>query len=118
MQRASRYGIASLLIVAAGVVGVAFSVATASAADSATGKIKEFSCGDNCYLTITPDAGGEDLTGLCSAPACEAWNAETVMPDDQIGRKVKVTIEMGQQVDGSGNVMGDFPSFVAIDFLD
>lgn len=116
MKRTSQYGMLSLLTIAAGVVGVALSVAPASAADTATGKIKEFSCGDNCYLTITPDKG-EDLTGLCSAPACEPWNAEAVMPDDQIGRKVKVTIEMGQQVDGSGNVMGDFQSFVAIDFL-
>ena len=99
---------------AAGFAGAAFG----KDAETAEGTIKEFSCGDNCYLTITPASGGEDLTGLCSAPACEPWNSETVMPDDQIGRKVKVKIEMGEQVDGSGTVMGEFPSFVTIDFVD
>lgn len=89
--------------------------AASLAADSASGTIKLYECGDNCYLTISNSAG-EDVTGLCAATECDPWNEVAEMPADMIGRKVTVTIEMGQQVDGAGNVMGEFASFTKIVF--
>lgn len=75
-----------------------------------TGVIKSYECGDNCYLTITTEKG-EELTALCAADACGAWNEQAEMPADLIGRKVEVSVGSGKQYDGAGNEMGDFPSF-------
>lgn len=88
----------------------------ASAAQSVTGTIRKFECGDNCYLTIKVKRGKE-LTGLCTADACRPWNEQAAMPRKLIGRKVLVTLGTGQQVDGSGNVMGDFTAFTKIEFV-
>ena len=38
------------------------------------------------------------------------------MPADFVGRAVTVTIEMGEQTDADGNVMGEIPAFTAITF--
>ncbi|MFH1795672.1 MAG: hypothetical protein ABIK36_11200 [Pseudomonadota bacterium] len=83
--------------------------------DVVSGRIGLYECGDNCYLTIRTE-DGEDLTGLCAAPECEAWNENAEMPADFVGRAVTVTIEMGEQTDADGNVMGEFPAFTAITF--
>ncbi len=80
---------------------------------NATGTIKSYECGDNCYLTITTDKG-EELTALCAAQECTTWNENAEMPKDMIGKSVKVTIASGKQYDGDGNEMGDFPSFTKI----
>lgn len=93
-------------------------VPPSSAADQkASGTIKGYECGDNCYLTITTK-GSEELTGLCVADACSGWNADAAMPAEFIGKRVEVTIGTGQQVDADGNLMGDFPAFTEIVFVD
>lgn len=98
---------------------VAFGIqAPASASmdtDVVSGEISSYECGDNCYLTIV-SADGEELTGLCAAPECDAWNEVAEMPARFVGRAVTVTIEMGEQTDADGNVMGEFPSFTRITF--
>ena len=81
-----------------------------------TGKIRSFECGDNCYLTIV-DRKKVEQVGLCSAPECESWNDQTAMPSRYKGKRVTVTVEQGQQVDDSGNVMGEMMSFTKIRFL-
>jgi hypothetical protein len=88
----------------------------AMAGDLLAGDIGSFECGDNCYLTIVSDAG-TDLTGLCVAAACETWNAEVMIPEDQIGRAVLVTVGTADQVDGGGTVMGSFVAFTGIEFV-
>ena len=103
--------------------GLVFGAAVASfalvAPVSATmtiGEIKSFECGDNCYLTVAID-GEEDLVGLCAAEACQPWNEEVAMPDEMIGKRVQVVVEMGQQTDNEGNLMGEFPAFTEIAFI-
>jgi hypothetical protein len=81
-----------------------------------SGKIVRFECGDNCYLIIKTRAGKE-VTGLCVAKTCQPWNEVAKMPEKYVGRRVAVTMGTGQQIDGSGNVMGDFLSFTSIRFL-
>ncbi|RUX90722.1 hypothetical protein EN935_33705 [Mesorhizobium sp. M7D.F.Ca.US.004.03.1.1] len=82
-----------------------------------TGTIRGFECGDNCYLTLVDRKKAEQV-GLCSAPECESWNEQTVMPSHYKGKRVTVTVGQGQQVDDSGNVMGEMMSFTKIRFLD
>ncbi len=87
-------------------------------ADSiAAGTIEGFECGDNCYLTVRTDDGTQ-LTALCIAPSCAEWNDAGSIPKSLVGRKVSVTISTDNQVDGDGNVVGKFPSFVAIEIRD
>jgi hypothetical protein len=61
------------------------------------GTIKEFVCGDNCYLTIVADLDGrqKEITGLCVAKDCREWNFKTEMPASNVGRKVIVTLSIG-----------------------
>ncbi|SDA77560.1 hypothetical protein [Mesorhizobium qingshengii] len=82
-----------------------------------TGTIRGFECGDNCYLTIVDRKKAEQV-GLCAAPECESWNEQTVMPSRYKGKRVTVTVGQGQQVDDSGNVMGEMMAFKKIIFLD
>jgi hypothetical protein len=89
--------------------------AVASETETLDGVIKSYECGDNCYLTITTDAG-EERSGLCAAPACQPWNEVAEMPADQIGRAVTVMVGVGRQVDGSGNDMGEFEAFNDVQF--
>jgi hypothetical protein len=77
--------------------------------------IKSFECGDNCYLTII-DSKNAEVTGLCLAEVCNSWNEQTAMPDALIGRVIEVKTGVGKQYDGSGNLMGEFPSFEKILF--
>ena len=83
---------------------------------SLTGKIAAYECGDNCYLTIK-DSQGTEHSGLCTASACDKWNENAEMPNSFIGKKVKVTVGRGNQVDGSGNIMGEMDAFDKIDML-
>ncbi len=83
--------------------------------DVVSGEIRAYECGDNCYLTILSE-DGEELTGLCAAPECDPWNEVAEMPARFVGRPVTVTIEMGEQTDAEGNVMGEFPAFTRIAF--
>ena len=83
---------------------------------SLTGKISGYECGDNCYLTIK-DSQGTEHSGLCTASACDKWNENAEMPNSFIGKKVTVTVGRGNQVDGSGNSMGEMDAFDKIEIL-
>lgn len=97
------------------ILAAALSGAALAAKDKViSGVISDYQCGDNCYLTIK-DAGGRERTGLCTAPLCEQWNAEVAMPARFKGRKVRVTVEQGQQFDGEGKVAGELDAFSKID---
>jgi hypothetical protein len=100
----------------AAVASAIFTLPSAASDSKASGKIVRFECGDNCYLIIRTSAGKE-LTGLCAAKTCQPWNEAVEMPAKYVGRRVTVTLGKGQQVDGAGNVMGDFLSFTAVRFL-
>ena len=90
--------------------------APAFAADrTVSGTIAGYECGDNCYLTIRT-AKGEELTGLCFAKACEPWNEVAEMPRKYLGKRIEARVGTGQQIDGSGNVMGEMDAFTSITF--
>lgn len=97
-------------------IGLAAFATPVEAAQKLTGVIQSFECGDNCYLTIRLKNGKEN-TGLCVADVCEPWLERAEMPRRFIGKRVRVTVSAGQQVDGSGDAMGDFPAFSKIEFL-
>ena len=80
------------------------------------GKIKNFECGDNCYLTIT--VAGREKTGLCEAKACRPWWQNQQMPRAHIGKSVRVTIGVGVQRDAEGGARGKMLSFKTITFVD
>lgn len=82
----------------------------ASAPDTLNGRIAEFVCGDNCYLTVVDDFGKKH-DGLCVAPACVPWNKAAAMPRGLIGRQVSVKVGMGVQIDSSGTEQGRMLSF-------
>jgi hypothetical protein len=105
MQKAMRWAIVTAVLVSA--------PPAAGAPENASGMIKSYECGDNCYLTIRTKVG-KDISALCAAAGCAAWNDQASMPEKFIGRKVTVTIGTGKQYDGSGNFMGDFPAFTKV----
>ena len=80
-----------------------------------TGVIVRYECGDNCYLTIRADDSMEH-TALCAAPECELWNEQAQMPKNFLGKPVQVTIEIGAQYDGEGNIVGHMDAFTKILF--
>lgn len=80
------------------------------------GTISEYSCGDNCYLTII-DKKGKKHEGLCTAKTCQPWNENAEMPKSYKGKRVKVTVGKGTQYDGAGNVMGKMDAFIKIQSL-
>jgi hypothetical protein len=84
---------------------------------SIEGRIQEFQCGDNCYLTIV-DNSAKKHTGLCTASACGPWNENVELPPHYIGKRVIVTLGRGVQTDAEGNVMGKMTAFRKIRFLD
>lgn len=92
------------------VAAFAFVVAsTAAAAQSAaqgprvTGTILRYECGDNCWLTIRW-GNKQELTALCLAKECAAWNQKAEMPKRFVGRKVAATLGAGMAVDGNGDI--------------
>ncbi|WP_232375613.1 hypothetical protein [Mesorhizobium comanense] len=105
------------LAVAIAVFVVAQCVPSLARDRTITGTIRGFECGDNCYLTIL-DRNKAEQVGLCAAPECKSWNEQTAMPSRYKGKRVAVTVGQGQQVDGSGNVMGEMMAFKKIRFLD
>jgi hypothetical protein len=80
------------------------------------GTISEYSCGDNCYLTIT-DKKGKKHEGLCAAPLCSKFNETTEMPKKYKGKRVKVTVGKGKRFDGGGNFMDNYDAFIKIQIL-
>ncbi len=81
------------------------------------GKIMNYECGDNCYLTIRTNTG-QNITGLCSAPECRDWNENTEMPAKFIGKTILVLVGSGDQTTIDGHPMNqDFVSFENIEFV-
>lgn len=78
-----------------------------------TSTIKNYECGDNCYLILALP-GESELIGLCVAEACQPWNEEATMPSELIGALVTVELGEGLQYDGAGNAMGPFLAFTAV----
>lgn len=79
--------------------------------------ITGFDCGDNCYLHYRPltQPDGELQTALCSVGACEPWYSEQSMGPEFRERIATITIGIGKQYDGGGNVMSDdFPEITSI----
>jgi hypothetical protein len=113
LPHASRTHLRLLIIVAA----IGTSVSATAQNSSREGRILEFECGDNCYLTII-DKLNKELTGLCTAPECEKWNEEVSMPSRYKGKRVTVTLGRGVQLDAGGNKMGEMLAFKKIKFLD
>lgn len=78
------------------------------------GTISAFESADNFYLTIV-DKKGIQHTALCAPDLCQKLIAAT---DDKLGgykgKKVRVTVGTGKQMDGSGQVMGVMEAFVKI----
>jgi hypothetical protein len=106
---------AKTLVLAVAAFWVLASSSTA-AENTAAGRIVRFECGDSCYLVVKTKAGKE-LTGLCVAKTCQPWNEMAEMPSKYVGRRVSVKLGTGTQVDGNGDVVGEFPSFTEIRFL-
>jgi len=79
------------------------------------GRITDYSCGDNCYLTIT-DSKGAKHTGLCEAPQCNAWNDRARMPSNQKGKRVTVTVRRGAQRNDAGEIMDHMDAFTRIEY--
>lgn len=105
-----------VLAVVVSVLAIALSGPSLAKDRTITGSIRSFECGDNCYLTIVDSKKAEQV-GLCAAPECASWNEEAAMPSRYKGKRVKVTVGQGQQVDDSGNVMGEMMAFKKIKFL-
>ena len=109
-------------IVFAGVVAVLFfgvpskAVGQKTAYKTIDGTISDYSCGDNCYLTITDNKGKEHV-GLCSSPVCTRWNADTAMPDSYRGKRVTVTVGKGRLFTGDGRAAGTMDAFIKIRIL-
>lgn len=80
------------------------------------GTISGYECGDNCYLIIT-DKKGKKHTGLCHATFCNASWAWQTMPARYKGKRVRVTVGKGTQIDGEGDVMDTMDAFTKIQFL-
>ena len=100
-------------ITALAITLTSLAAARAEDGDMAGGKIVRFECGDNCYLTIQPE-GGEEITGLCVAEACQPWNEATEIPGELIGTDAEVTLGTGKQFDAEGNDMGEMISFTVV----
>lgn len=76
-----------------------------------------FDCGDNCYLHYRPlSQPDSDLqTALCSVGACEAWYVDQTMGPEYRERIATITLGIGKQYDGGGNVMSDdFPAIISL----
>jgi hypothetical protein len=80
-------------------------------------RIVGFECGDNCYLSyrvITASgrpAAGEPKSALCNVGPCAAWFAQQAMPSRYVGRRARIVLGKGQQVNGDGEVMSTgFPA--------
>lgn len=80
-------------------------------------RIVGFECGDNCYLSYRVImangrvAAGEPKAALCNVGPCAAWFENQAMPTRYVGRRARIVLGKGQQVDGEGNVMStDFPA--------
>src|SRR4051812_34982300 len=80
------------------------------------GKVKSFACGDNCYLTISTMYGG-DIVALCIARECGPWNFFSNIPREYIGKKVTVTVGVGNRIDGSGDFVDRAIAFTSVTFL-
>ena len=101
-------------------IGLSFSSLPAAAqplenafSGTVTSTIKNYECGDNCYLILDLPGEGE-LVGLCIAEACQPWNEEASMPPELLGALATVELGEGVQYDGNGDEVGAFLAFAAL----
>lgn len=98
-------------------LGTAQAASKPKPAKTITGTINDFESADNFYLTIV-DPQGKRHTALCLADLCEEF---MMAADENLGgykgKKVRVTLGTGQQVDGSGQIMGAMEAFTQIELL-
>ncbi|WP_394754865.1 hypothetical protein [Crenothrix sp.] len=81
------------------------------------GTISQFESADNFYLTIL-DKKGKPHTALCNADLCEKLMMATGNNlGGYKGKKVRVIVGTGNQIDGSGRVMGTMDAFVKIQLI-
>lgn len=81
------------------------------------GRIESYICGDNCYLTVV-DAQGDTHSGLCASETlCKDWNEVGDMPASFKGKAVKVSVGLGKQFDGEGNVVDTIEAFERIELI-
>lgn len=110
----------TLLILVASLcfLNIAAAEAKKSAAKTLVGTISDFQCGDNCYLTIVDNKGYQHSALCATDPLCEKLMTAT---GDNLGgykgKKVKVSVVQGKQVDGSGTVMDTMDEFVNIKLI-
>jgi hypothetical protein len=109
--------IVRLWILLAAILPIVAAEAAVSRSGTIEGRIYEYVCGDNCYLTIV-DKFGSKHTGLCTARECNAWNDAAELPREYIGERVAVTLGIGVQLDGNGDVIGHTTAFKSVRFVD
>lgn len=98
-------------------IGNAQAASKLKAVNTIEGTISDFESADNFYLTIV-DQQGKRHTALCLADLCEKLMMVT---DENLGgykgKKAKVTVGIGQQLDDSGQIMGEMEAFTKIELL-
>jgi hypothetical protein len=77
-----------------------------------SGTIVSFECGDSCYLTVDLGEAGQ-LSGLCVAPECQAWNENVAMPGELIGTQVQVEVGGGLRYTG-GEELEPYVAFTGV----
>jgi hypothetical protein len=78
-----------------------------------TGTLQGIEVGDNVYVSIKlPDS--TDASYLCGAQQCGDWVDAGGLPANLAGKTVTIELGTGQQVDGSGNVMGEMEEALSI----
>lgn len=78
-------------------------------------KVTGLTCGDNCYVTIEPAAGGSAQEVMCTAETCNPWFEEQALPADVSGKTYEVQMGTAEQVDAAGTVQeANFPAITAI----
>ena len=76
-----------------------------SAKESMIARLKEFSCGDNCYLVVL-DNKGKEHTLICSDKICEKWADSNELPAELLHAVVEITTSTKNLYSASGKIVG------------
>lgn len=93
--------------------GAATSPGAQRSGKTVTGTLQGIEIGDNVYVSVRL-SDGTDANYLCGAQQCSDWADAEGIPGDLAGRTVTIELGAGQQVDGSGNVMGEMEEALSI----
>jgi len=78
-------------------------------------RLTDLVCGDNCYVTIEPLAGGSAQDVMCMADACRPWFEAQALPADVMGQTYEVRLGTTEQFDSEFNVMdANFPAILEL----